>query len=116
MPLEMKQIILDRNINVYVVDAFTAAREIGLGTRINTIMQAAFFKLLNMSELGNVQQLMKDAATKTFESKGEEIVKMNHDAIDYGFENMRTVTVTADDLKESTVVVNDAHKPEFVKN
>ena len=59
-------------------------KEIGLGGRINTILQAAFFKLANIIPIDDAVQYMKDAATKSYGKKGEKIVAMNHAAIDRG--------------------------------
>ncbi len=84
LPPSVKAYIAKNNINFYIVDAITKAREIGLGKRTNTILQSAFFSLANIIPMEDAVKYMKDAARRSFERKGENIVKMNYDAIDAG--------------------------------
>ena len=84
LPGQVKKYIADHNINLYTIDGIKIGKEIGLGNRINTILQAAFFKIADIIPSEDAVKFMKDAATKTYGRKGEEIVKMNHNAIDAG--------------------------------
>ncbi len=79
---KMQKIIIDKKIKFYVIDASKIAKEVGLGIRINTIMQTAFFKLSGIIDAEKAFELMKEAIKKQFSKKGEDIVNMNWDAID----------------------------------
>ncbi|MEG1973059.1 MAG: 4Fe-4S dicluster domain-containing protein, partial [Oscillospiraceae bacterium] len=85
----------ENNINFYTIDAVSLAKEIGLGNRLNTILQSAFFKLANIIPIDEAVRLMKEAATKSYSKKGEEVVKQNHLAIDAGVNGMHKVEVPA---------------------
>ena len=84
LPGQVKRYIAENNINFYIIDGVKIGKEIGLGKRINTVLQSAFFKLTELIPAEQVIQLMKDAATASYSKKGDDIVKMNHDAIDAG--------------------------------
>ncbi|SCW30064.1 pyruvate-ferredoxin/flavodoxin oxidoreductase [Lachnospiraceae bacterium C10] len=84
LPGQVKRYIAENNINFYIIDGVKIGKEIGLGKRINTVLQSAFFSLTKLIPEEQVLQLMKDAATKSYAAKGDDIVKMNHDAIDAG--------------------------------
>ena len=79
---EMQQEIIDKEIKVYNVNALKITEAVGLGNRINTVMQTAFFHIAKIIPSDEAIGYMKDAVKKTFERKGQEIVKMNWDAID----------------------------------
>ncbi|MCX5716616.1 MAG: pyruvate:ferredoxin (flavodoxin) oxidoreductase [Candidatus Omnitrophica bacterium] len=79
---EMQDIIIKRKVKFYNINALKIAQEVGLGLRINTVMQAAFFKVSGVLEETKATQLIKDSIKKTYQSKGENIVKMNWDAVD----------------------------------
>ena len=84
LPGQVKRYIAENDINFYIIDGVKIGKEIGLGNRINTVLQSAFFKLTELIPAEKVIQLMKDAATASYSKKGDDIVKMNHDAIDAG--------------------------------
>jgi len=88
LPASMKNIIAQKKLKFYNIDAIKLAEEIGLGGRINMIMQAAFFKLTNIIPFEDAVKYMKDAVVKTYGKKGEKIVNMNHQAIDKAIENI----------------------------
>ncbi len=90
-----KQYIADNNIQLYVVNAIDKAREIGMGKRTNTILQSAFFKLAGVIPEADALQYMKDAAYKSYQSKGDEIVQANYKAIDAGIDALVQVDVPA---------------------
>jgi len=84
LPDHMKKYMAQNKINFYVINATQIAEELGLGTRTNTIMQAAFFKVSGVIPYEKAEKEMKKAIEKTYGRKGEEVVKMNYDAIDRG--------------------------------
>ena len=84
MPAEAKQYIAKNNIQLYTVNAIDLAAQIGMGKRTNTILQAAFFALAKVMPIEQAVQYMKDAATKSYLKKGQDVVDMNHKAIDAG--------------------------------
>ena len=96
MPANAKRYIAQNNIQLYTINAIDKAVEIGLGKRTNTILQSAFFALSGVLPKEDAIGYMKDAATRSFSKKGEAIVKMNHDAIDAGFDYYVKIDVPAD--------------------
>ena len=84
MPAVAKRYIAENNIQVYLINAIDLAQEIGMGKRTNTILQSAFFKLAKVMPEAEAIQYMKDAATHSYLKKGQDIVDMNHKAIDAG--------------------------------
>ena len=93
LPGQVKRYIAEHNIKFYTIDGFSIGKEIGLGGRINTILQAAFFKLANIIPVDEAVEYMKDAATATYGRKGEAVVAMNHAAIDRGISEVKEVQV-----------------------
>ncbi|WP_322173382.1 pyruvate:ferredoxin (flavodoxin) oxidoreductase [Acutalibacter caecimuris] len=95
LPGKVKKFIADNEINFYTIDGFKIGKEIGLGTRINTVLQSAFFSIAKIIPEADAIQYMKDAAQKSYGRKGESVVKMNHDAIDAGATGYKKVDVPA---------------------
>ncbi|WP_313132991.1 pyruvate:ferredoxin (flavodoxin) oxidoreductase [Anaerocolumna sp.] len=95
LPGQVKRYIAKHNIKFYTIDGIQIGKDVGLGTRINTVLQAAFFKLANIIPVDDAVKYMKDAATATYGRKGEAIVKMNHDAIDRGIAGLVEIKVPA---------------------
>ena len=93
LPAKMKKYIAENNINFYTIDGVKLGKEIGLGNRINTILQSAFFSIANIIPADQAIQYMKDAATKSYSKKGQKIVDMNHAAIDRGAKEYHKVNV-----------------------
>ena len=93
LPGQAKKYIADHNINLYTIDGIKIGREIGLGGRINTVLQSAFFKLANIIPAEDAIRLMKEAAKKTYGRKGDDVVNMNYAAIDAGAEKVVKVEV-----------------------
>ncbi|MBR5535359.1 MAG: pyruvate:ferredoxin (flavodoxin) oxidoreductase, partial [Clostridia bacterium] len=93
IPGQVKRYIAENNIQFYVIDGIAIGKEIGLGNRINTVLQSAFFKLADIIPAEDAIRYMKDAATASYSKKGDDIVKMNHDAIDAGCEKVVKVEV-----------------------
>ena len=112
LPGKVKKFIAENDINLYTIDGFKIGKEIGLGTRINTILQSAFFSIAQIIPEEDALKYMKDAATKSYSKKGEAIVKMNHDAIDRGATGYVKVEVPAEwknavDDREKRVATGD---------
>ncbi len=84
LPASMKQTIAKKHIRFYNMDAVKLAREVGMGNRINTIMQSAFFKLAEIIPADEAIDYMKAAAKKSYAKKGEDVVQKNYAAIDIG--------------------------------
>ncbi len=95
LPGKMKKYIADNDINFYVIDGIKIGKEIGLGGRINTILQSAFFKIANIIPSEDAIKYMKDAATKSYGRKGEKVVAMNHAAIERGATDFKKIDVPA---------------------
>ena len=93
LPGQVKRYIAENDIKFYTIDGVKIGKEIGLGSRINTVLQSAFFKLANIIPEADAIQYMKDAATASYARKGDDIVKMNHDAIDAGAQQIVKVDV-----------------------
>ncbi len=95
LPGQVKRYIAQNGIKFYTINGVKIGKEIGLGSRINTVLQSAFFKLANIIPIEEAVRYMKDAATASYSKKGEAIVKMNHDAIDAGYQQIHEVKVPA---------------------
>ncbi len=95
LPNSIKKIIADKKLNFYIIDAVDLAEDVGLGGRINMIMQTAFFKLANVIPVDDAIKYLKDAVVKTYGRKGEEIVKMNIKGIDEALAKLQKVDVPA---------------------
>lgn len=96
LPATMKRYIAKNNIQFYTCDAVNIAKGIGLGARrTNSVLQAAFFKLANIIPIDDAVKYMKDAIRKTYGRKGENVVKMNMDAVDRGITEIHKVEYPA---------------------
>ncbi|MDD2493418.1 MAG: pyruvate:ferredoxin (flavodoxin) oxidoreductase, partial [Bacilli bacterium] len=117
MPNSFKKELAKKNAKLYVIDAITLAREIGLGNRTNTIMQSSFFKLNEqIMPYEEAKELMKKYAYKAYIKKGQAIVDLNYKAIELGAEGLKEIKVDpkwADLPLEK--VVEQANLPKFVK-
>ncbi len=96
MPADAKRYIAKNNIQLYTVNAIDLAAQIGMGKRTNTILQSAFFALADIMPREDAIKYMKDAATKSYLKKGQDIVDMNHKAIDAGATAFVKIDVPAD--------------------
>lgn len=116
MPREVQQQIIDKKLRFYVIDAIKIAKELGLGARINTIMQTAFFVISNILPRDEAVDAIKDALKKTYGHKGEKIVKMNYASIDAAVENIHEVkypSKATSKMSRPPAVPREA--PEFVQ-
>ena len=96
LPGKMKKILAERHINFYTIDGIKIGKEIGLGGRINTVLQSAFFKIADIIPADKAKELMKAAAKKSYMKKGQAIVDMNYAAIDRGMEDLKKVEIPTD--------------------
>ncbi len=116
LPARMKKYMADNDIKFYIINATSIAKEIGLGGRTNTIMQSSFFKISNVIPYQKAVDEMKKAIIKSFGMKGEEIVAMNHAAVDRGGDVIRI------DIPEDWKKIDDRKSddkrdiPDFIKN
>ena len=112
-----KRYIAKNNIQVYTINAIDLAKEIGMGKRTNTILQSAFFSLAKVMPESEAIQYMKDAATHSYLKKGQDVVDMNHKAIDAGATAYKKFEVPADwaDAQDVAEDVQLAGKPELVE-
>jgi pyruvate-ferredoxin/flavodoxin oxidoreductase len=118
----VKRYIAEHGIKFYTIDGINIGKEIGLGGRINTILQAAFFKLANIIPVEEAVKYMKDAATASYGRKGEAVVAMNHAAIERGITDVKEVKVpeswkNAEDEELHAKVANGRNEVlDFVNN
>ncbi|SNB47403.1 pyruvate:ferredoxin (flavodoxin) oxidoreductase [Geobacter sp. DSM 9736] len=115
LPADVQQQIIDKKLKFYVIDGVRLGNEIGLGPRINVIMQTAFFKISNIIPLDQAIDEIKDAIKKTYGKSGEKVVEMNYKAVDAGLNNYYEVKVP--EKATSTIAkppVVPAGAPKFV--
>lgn len=115
LPAEMKKYIVQHNINLFTIDGVTIAKEIGLGNRINMVMQAAFFKLAEIIPLEDAVRYMKDAIVKSYGKKGDKVIQMNYAAVDKGIELVKKIEIPtswADSVDEAAAA---KEVPDFIR-
>ncbi|HIE26060.1 TPA: pyruvate:ferredoxin (flavodoxin) oxidoreductase, partial [Candidatus Poribacteria bacterium] len=93
LPREVQEQLIKKKMKFYVVDAYKVAREVGLGVRINTIMQTCFFAIANIIPKDEAIAAIKDSIQKTYGKRGEHIVKMNFDGVDRALNNLHEVKI-----------------------
>ena len=111
---DMQKTIIDKKVKVYTIDASSIAKDVGLGGRINTVMQTAFFKLSGVLPPDEAIDLIKKAVEKQFKSKGQEIVEMNWRAIDAAVDAIREVPIPGEPVggvEKSSVVPDEVEDP-----
>lgn len=91
LPASIKKQIAEKNLRFFIIDAESLATKVGLGRRINLIMQTAFFALANILPLDTAISMIKSAAMKTYASKGEHVLQMNMAAIDNALSELREI-------------------------
>ncbi|WP_319543446.1 pyruvate:ferredoxin (flavodoxin) oxidoreductase [uncultured Pseudodesulfovibrio sp.] len=116
LPAEMRRTIARKNLKFYTVDAVKIAGEVGLGGRINMIMQTAFFKLADVIDFAEAVKLLKDGIKAAYGKKGDKIVNMNNAAVDNAINAIVEVPVPAAwaDLADDAAI--EANEPDYVKN
>ena len=123
LPGQVKAFIANHDIKFYTIDGIKIGKEIGLGGRINTVLQSAFFKLANIIPEEEATALMKAAAKASYGKKGDAIVQMNYDAIDAGAQKIVKIEVpdawkdaAAEELYTPEVKGGRKEVVDFVKN
>ncbi|EOT2957737.1 pyruvate:ferredoxin (flavodoxin) oxidoreductase [Clostridium perfringens] len=116
LPASYKRFLAENNIKFYTLNAVKIAQEVGLGGRINMIMQSAFFKLANIIPVEDAVKYLKDAVVTSYGKKGEKVVNMNHAAIDKGIDAIVEITVPAEWANSKDEVVEAKEVPAFIKN
>jgi pyruvate-ferredoxin/flavodoxin oxidoreductase len=119
LPRKVQQQIIDKNLDFYVIDAYEVAGDVGLGGRINTVMQTCFFALSGVLPQDEAIAKIKEFIKKSYGSKGDKIVQMNYDAVDQALEHMHKIDVPAkptSDIEMEPILRVDEDTPEFVKN
>ena len=116
IPGSMKKYIAQNNINFYIIDAIKIASEIGLGGRINMIMQTAFFKLSNVIPVDDAVKYLKESIEKSYGKKGQKVVDMNKMAVDKGLTSI--IKVKVPETWKNAVAEDEtySYEPDFVKN
>jgi pyruvate-ferredoxin/flavodoxin oxidoreductase len=116
IPAPMKRAIAEKKIKFYTIDAVKIATEIGLGGRINMIMQTAFFKLANVIPLDDAIRHLKDQIMGMFGKKGDKIIQMNFAAVDNTLANLKEVAYPASWAGAGESTAASRKEPDFVKN
>jgi pyruvate-ferredoxin/flavodoxin oxidoreductase len=117
MPREVQQQIIDKKLRFYVINAVKLAEELGLGARINVIMQTAFFKISGIIPLDVAVKAIKDAIKKSYGKAGERVVEMNNQAVDAALENLFEVKVPKKATSSITIKAPiSPAAPEFMQN
>ncbi|MBR5474966.1 MAG: pyruvate:ferredoxin (flavodoxin) oxidoreductase, partial [Lachnospiraceae bacterium] len=112
---ELKRGLAKKNAKFYIIDAIKIAAELGLGNRTNSVLQSAFFKLIDVIPVEDALGYMKKAVQKAYMKKGQEIVDMNYAAIDAGITGLVEVEIPAHWAEATDVPVDNSHLPEFVR-
>ncbi|MBL8028743.1 MAG: pyruvate:ferredoxin (flavodoxin) oxidoreductase, partial [Fibrobacteres bacterium] len=117
LPVEVQKQIIGKKIKFYVIDAIKIAESLGLGERINTIMQTAFFSISKVIDEKIALDAIKTAIKKTYGRKGDDVVKMNQAAVDQAIAGLQLVSVPATATSKTKMPdVVSASAPAFVKN
>ena len=116
LPNSLKKIIAEKKLKFYTIDAVKIAENIGLGGRINMVMQAAFFKLSKVLPVDDAIKYLKEAIEDTYGKKGKDIVEMNWKAVDAAIVNIKEIKYPSSwaNLKPQKQVESD--EPDFIKN
>lgn len=93
LPDSVKAYIATHNIRLLIIDAISIGKEVGLNNKISTILQAAFFAASQLLPLEKAEKLMKDAALKSYGKKGDDIIRMNYEAIERGLKEVYEVVI-----------------------
>ena len=117
MPDEVEQQIIDKKLKFYVIDAATIARKAGMGSRTNTVLQTAFFKISGIIPAEEAIKYLKDAAEHSYAKKGMDVVKKNWDCIDAAagaIEQVKYPKAPSGKLRKPAIV--SAEAPKFIKD
>ncbi|GKT31527.1 Pyruvate:ferredoxin oxidoreductase, partial [Aduncisulcus paluster] len=114
LPAELRRTIAEKNLKFYTIDAVKIAAEVGLGGRLNMVMQTAFFKLADVIPFDDAVAYLKESIKKAYGKKGDKIVNMNNAAVDQAVANLVEIKVPESwkDLTDEEVAVSD--DPAFI--
>ncbi|NOQ45197.1 MAG: pyruvate:ferredoxin (flavodoxin) oxidoreductase [Desulfobulbaceae bacterium] len=115
LPSKIQQQIIDKKANFYIIDAIKLAEALGLGARINMIMQTAFFLISGILKKDEAIKAIKNAIKKTYGKKGDKVVQMNYDAVDGAVDNIVKVTIPKRISGHELPLVVPEEAPKFVK-
>ncbi|MCH8325084.1 MAG: pyruvate:ferredoxin (flavodoxin) oxidoreductase [Bacteroidetes bacterium] len=117
LPKKVQEDLIEKKMNLYIIDAYKVAHATGMGTRINTIMQTCFFAISNIFEKEKAIEMIKNSIKKTYGSKGEKIVEMNFAAVDQTLVNLFKVEVPKEVTSRTEINASVSEKaPKFVRN
>ena len=116
LPGKVKQQLAKNNINFYIIDASAIAQEIGLGHRTNTVLQSAFFKLMDVIPMEDAVREMKAAAETSYRKRGQAVIDMNFKAIEAGVDKAVKVDVPATWADAEIVAKPEGNEPEWFKS
>lgn len=116
LPDHIKRTIAQKKLDFYNIDAVQIAAELGLGSRINMIMQAAFFQIAGVIPPEEAFNFVKDAIKKTYGRLGDKVVQMNVDAVDRARDALKKIKVPKAWVTAGHEVYSEEKEPEFVKN
>ena len=117
LPGKLKRQLAKKNVKFYIINGTQIAKEIGLGNRVNTVLQSAFFKLANIIPIDQAVEYMKSAIKKSYGKKGDDILNMNYAAVDQGVNGLKEVKVPsewANAADEAPTAKKEV--PDFIKN
>lgn len=115
LPAEVQEQVVRKELKCYAINAYKVAREVGMGSRINTVMQVCFFALSGVLPRAEAIAQIKKAIEKTYGKKGQEIVRMNLRAVDQALERMFEVPVGEPNSDRHTVPAVPTSAPDFVR-
>ncbi|MDF2472402.1 MAG: nifJ [Anaerocolumna sp.] len=116
LPAKIKKVLAEKKVKIYTINAIGIAEKIGLGNRINMVMQGAFFKLLNIIPEDVYISELKKAVTYSYSKKGDKVVQMNFEAIEQGIQNLHEVTIPGQWINSEESNTDTITEPEFVRN
>lgn len=115
LPAAMKRYLVENDINFFTINGTKIAEEIGLGNRINMIMQSAFFKLADVIPVEEATNYLKESIVKSYGRKGEAIVNMNKEAVDRGITSLHKVQIPAEWASAVDAKQERKELPEFIE-
>ena len=116
LPADIKRYLAENDIQFYTINATELGRKIGLGSRINMIMQSAFFKVAGVIPVDDAVKYLKESIKKTYGKKGEAIVNMNYEAVDAGIEGLHKVVIPNDWRKAEDAPAAEKEVPDFIRD
>ena len=115
LPAKMKNYLAKNNIDFYTVNATKIAQEIGLGNRINMIMQSAFFKLANIIPEEEATKYLKSSISNAYGKKGEKVVNMNYEAVEQGKSALVKINIPDSWANATDSEEHHENEPEFIR-